>query len=354
MPKPSLPYVHRFRDRHGKWRYYYRRHGKRIRLPLPDDPDFLASYHRADGSTASAESHVRHGSVEQAIVSYYQSGAYNRLAETTKRLQRSHLERFRARCGSKNIASMPAEVISRLTADLSPHVARNWIKTLRSLMRHATSVGLVQSDPTQNIKLPKTSGDGRHTWTEDEIAVFGARHAIGTKARLAMALGLYTSQRRGDVIRMGRQHIQGDTLTVRQNKTKTTLQIPLHPELQQIIAATPSGHLTLLATPTGRAYTDSGFGNDFHKWCRQAGLPVRCSFHGLRYAMARRLAERGASTHQIASITGHKSLSEVARYTKAVDQARLAREAMRLIGGTEEAKERTANGKPFAPDGNPD
>ena len=39
----------------------------------------------------------------------------------------------------------------------------------------------------------------------------------------------------------------------------------------------------------------------------------------------RRLAERGATTKQIASVSGHKTLKEVERYTAAADQARLAR-----------------------------
>jgi integrase len=352
MPKAQLPYVHRFRDRYGRWRYYYRRRGKRTALPLPDDPDFLAAYHRADAPATPAASGPRAGSVEQAIISYYQSGAFGRLAQSTQRLQRSHLERFRAKYGSKNIASMPADFISRLIADLSPHVARNWIKTLRSLMKHAKAIGLVQINPAKEVQLPQAKG-GRWTWTEDEIDQYERHHAIGAKARLAMALGLYTSQRRGDVIRMGRQHIRGDTLVVRQNKTGTTLQLPLLPELQQIIVATASSNLTFLTSPTGRPYHASSFGRDFSAWCREAGLPARCTFHGLRYAMARRLAERGATTHQIAAITGHKSLSEIARYTKAADQVRLAREAMKLIGGSE-AKERTQNGKLSPPSGKPD
>ena len=60
------------------------------------------------------------------------------------------------------------------------------------------------------------------------------------------ALGLYTAQRRGDVVRIGRQHIRDGVLTVRQQKTGTTLAIPVHAELAQIIDATPIGHLTLL------------------------------------------------------------------------------------------------------------
>jgi len=42
----------------------------------------------------------------------------------------------------------------------------------------------------------------------------------------------------------------------------------------------------------------------------------------------RRLAERGATTKEISSVSGHKSLKEVQRYTEAADQARLARSAM--------------------------
>lgn len=45
----------------------------------------------------------------------------------------------------------------------------------------------------------------------------------------------------------------------------------------------------------------------------------------------RRLAGAGCLTHGIASITGHATLTEVQRYTRAVDQEMLAREAMRRM-----------------------
>jgi integrase len=57
-------------------------------------------------------------------------------------------------------------------------------------------------------------------------------------------------------------------------------------------------------------------------------LPQHCSAHGLRKAAARRLAEEGCSAHEIAAWTGHLTLKEVERYTRAADQARLARQAM--------------------------
>jgi integrase len=64
--------------------------------------------------------------------------------------------------------------------------------------------------------------------------------------RLALALLLYTGQRCSDVVRMGRQRIRNDLISVRQQKTGTPLLIPVHPALRTAIEAMPSGHLTFL------------------------------------------------------------------------------------------------------------
>ena len=40
------------------------------------------------------------------------------------------------------------------------------------------------------------------------------------------------------------------------------------------------------------------------------------------------LAEAGCTVHEIGAISGHATLREIERYTKAADQARLARNAM--------------------------
>jgi integrase len=55
-----------------------------------------------------------------------------------------------------------------------------------------------------------------------------------------------------------------------------------------------------------------------------AGFPDRCVLHGLRKAAARRLAEAGCTEKEIAAVTGHTTLKEIARYTRAADQKRLA------------------------------
>jgi integrase len=204
----------------------------------------------------------------------------------------------------------------------------------RSLWRRAPTgqTAPTADDPTQGVKKikPKKNG-GFHRWTDAEIAQFEARHAIGTRARLAMALGIYIGQARQDVVRMGEQHITDEVLAwVRlktEDKTGFELAIPVHPELRQIINATPSGHLTFLATEFGAPFTPAGFGSWFRDRCNEAGLP-QCSFHGLRKAASSRLADAGCNAIEIAAITGHASLREVERYIETRDRRLAARRAM--------------------------
>ncbi|MCW5729275.1 MAG: tyrosine-type recombinase/integrase [Alphaproteobacteria bacterium] len=90
----------------------------------------------------------------------------------------------------------------------------------------------------------------------------------------------------------------------------------------------PGENLTLLVTEYGRPYTAAGFGARFREWCDEAGLPARRGAHGLRKAAARRLAEAGASVHEIMAVTGHRTLGEIERYTRAADRRRLAEQAI--------------------------
>src|SRR6516162_6303703 len=304
----------------------------RVRLRgLPWSPSFMAAYEAAMSGprTAIAAGRIKPGSVAAVVAEYLDSQQFfGSKSAGTQRMRRGILERFRRAYGDRPMALLPAEWIEALLDSKPPHAARSWRATLRSLCQFAVKRRYLRTDPTANIKLRAIKGDGFHTWTEDEIAQFEAHHPIGSKPRLALALLLYTGQRRSDVVRMGRQHVKAGVLTVRQEKTGAELAIPVHARLQAVLDATPSEHLTFLVTATGKPYGGNAFSAQFRNWCDAAGLPQRCKPHGLRKAACRRLAEAGCSANEIMAISGHATMKELVRYTKAADQARLARNAM--------------------------
>jgi hypothetical protein len=103
------------------------------------------------------------------------------------------------------LASLPKEFVVALIDTMQPTVASNWLTALRHLFQWCEQRKYLRTDPTWGIRFKLPKSGGHHTWTEDEIAAFEAHHAVGTKARLALALGIYTAQRRGDVTRIGRR-----------------------------------------------------------------------------------------------------------------------------------------------------
>ncbi|MGC2855144.1 tyrosine-type recombinase/integrase [Novispirillum sp. DQ9] len=114
-------------------------------------------------------------------------------------------------------------------------------------------------------------------------------------------------------------------------ETGAELWIPLHPELVAILAEAPADNMAFLMTAQGKPFSAAGFGTWFGAAARSAGLQA-CSAHGLRKAAARRLAGAGCTHKQIATITGHKSLREIERYTVAADQKQLAAQAVERLG----------------------
>jgi integrase len=344
LMRRSPKYVHGFIDRHGKPRFYFRRAGfKMVRLPgLPWSPEFMEAYSTALGATPRIEigtSRTKPGTIAAAVASYFSSIQFANLAENTRYVRRRTLERFRAEHGDKRVALMHREHLERMLLGMTPGAAIGFLIAIRALLRHAMAAGLRADDPSSGIRRPRTRSEGFYAWTEDDIAAFEMKHPIRTPARLAFALLLFTAQRRCDVIRMGPQHVRDGAVHIRQSKTGASLTIPVHSELQRVLDATPSDHLTFLVTRGDRPFAPGAFTKWFKKRCREAGLPKCASPHGLRKAACRRLAEAGCSASVIAAISGHATLREIARYTASADQARMARTGIAAIT-------RTSSGKP--------
>jgi integrase len=127
--------------------------------------------------------------------------------------------------------------------------------------------------------------------------------------------------------------IRDETLSMSRQKTDVPFDIPVLSCLREELDLQTERHLTFLVTEQGKPFTAAGFGNWFRDRCDEAGLP-NCAAHGLRSAAATRLADYGATAHQLMSWFGWRTLSEAERYTREADRKRLAAEAGKLITGT--------------------
>jgi hypothetical protein len=86
----------------------------------------------------------------------------------------------------------------------------------------------------------------------------------------------------------------------------------------------PKAHMTFVVSEWGKPYSADRLSKLFRRWADEAGLPKRCRLHGLKKGGMRRLAESGGTAHELMAISGHKTLTEVQRYTEEADRKKLA------------------------------
>jgi len=342
--KKRPPYVSMYRDRHGKvrWRFRKARMAETQTAALFDTADWWDWYFAAlkgERRQIGAE-RTGPGTFDALIVAYYQSSGWKLLRPATQLAYRGEIERFRSAHGGKRVRDLKSAHIAKmmgLKAD-RPAAANNLLRVLRVLMGFARSRGWRTDNPAEGVKKLLYRSEGFHTWSDPEIARFEAHWSVGTRERLAFDLLLYTGQRSGDVRIMTAGQVRDGIISLRQQKTDELLEIPIHDALERSLRGCQSGQLVLVTTQLGKPFTAKGFGNWVSDAARQAGLPAGCSAHGLRKAAARRLAEAGCTAHQIAAITGHRSLKEVERYTRAADQRISAEAAMRKVQNTDQER----------------
>ncbi len=333
-------------DRHGNVRIYFRRKGQpKIRLTeRPGTPAFDAEYQRAfSGELKSPSASRQIAAMPQTMrwlcEQYYASATFQSLAPSTRKVRRGILESICQRSGDFRFSTMEARHVAKLRDEKAafPEAANNRVKALRQLFAWANSpeYGYATKNPARDVaRLRSNNPDGIRAWSEADAGRYEARHPIGTKARLAFDLLLYTGVRRSDVVRLGPQMERDGKLVFNETKGSARIvkahELPILPPLRQSIDATQIGHLVYLVTAFGQPRSAKAFGNWFKKRCREAGLED-LSAHGLRKLGAQRCAEAGASEHQLMALFGWSSPQQAALYTKKANRAKLEAAAAPLL-----------------------
>lgn len=301
-------------------------HGPRRRITSAfGSPEFEADYHAAlRGDAAPAPDRVKTGTLAWLVDRYRDSSAWLKLSMATRRQRENILKHILASAGTAPFADIDRRAIiaGRERRKHTPAAARHFIETMRGLFRWALDAELVSADPTRDVDVPKQSTEGHPVWSEDEIARFEAHWPTGTRERLAFDILLLTGFRRGDAVRLGRQHMRDGVIRIATEKTGEFVTIPVLPALAESIAATRTGDMMLIVTEHGKPMTKESLGNWFRTICDAAGCPG--SAHGLRKAAATRFADNGASVAQMEAWFGWRGGGMAALYTRKADRARLA------------------------------
>lgn len=339
MPHPRPPHLYREITRHGRKTWYARRgHGKRVRLKAEyGSQEFWAEYRAAlEGAPLPSKSAKAH-TLAWGIDLYRNSSAWAVLSNATRRQSENIFRAVIATAGDVPLREITSETIraGRERRKATPHAANNFLKAMRRLFKWAADPEggrLVTSNPTAGVKLLKgKNSDGFHVWSTEEIERFEQRWPIGTRERLALDLLLYTGLARGDIVRLGRQHVTNGVITFRMEKNRGdgVVYPPVLTILAETIAASQTGDLTFLVTERGTPFVKESFGNWFREACRAARCPG--SAHGLRKAGATRAAENGATVHQLMALFGWKTEKMALIYTRKADRKRLSSVAAPLL-----------------------
>jgi integrase len=214
-------------------------------------PEFDAAYQAAlRGEQSVPIAAARAGSLEWLIARYRETTCWQMLSPATKRQRENIFANVIKSAGNSSYREITKATIvaGRDRRAATPAQSRNFLDAMRGLFKWALEAELLKLNPAQGIKNPpRPKGDGFRPWTEDDVVAYEKRWPIGTRQRVWLDVLLYTGLRRGDAVRLGRQHVRDGIAMIKTEKTGTAVALPILPVLAETLAAGPCGDLTFIA-----------------------------------------------------------------------------------------------------------
>lgn len=326
MPSLEIRYVKRQVRRRMKrsgsiWEriyWYYRRPGAPDdgkRLPgEPGSAGFAAALELFNGRAAACAAMAPAATFAGLVDRYKAAPEFTRLAEKTRKDYAKILAGLVERIGQLPYAAIDKEVVYavRDRHAAAPHWANYHLRVLRLLLAWAADRELIAGNPAKGVKALKVK-PRRSVWSIEAETAFMAK--ASPMMRLAYLLGIYTAQREADVLAMTWAQIKAGRFHVRQAKTDALVSAPVHRVLAAALddrAMWVIGHrkdkrivaTTVLVSKRGLPFRADHFRHAWRKATLAAGLDG-LQFRDLRRTAMVRLSEAGATTQEIAAVSGH-------------------------------------------------
>lgn len=298
-------------------KYYYHRASGRKLPGLPGEPEFIAAYAAA---CASATGHV-HGTLNSLIHKWTLSPRWTEqpppngsgYAESTRREYRRMLANIEAEFGAMPIAALDDARVRqdflkwrlRVAKSNGAREADNRLSVLSALLSWARDgAGEIAHNHIAGFERLYHVNRADRIWLPDQIERF--LKSAPVEMQRAMIMALHTGQRQGDLLRLTWGNYEGGWIKLRQGKSgfKTKVEIPCTPTLRSMLDGMDRRSAVILTTKTGQPWKARYFKRQWEAVCQSVNIEG-LHFHDLRGTAVTMLAEAGATTPQIASITGH-------------------------------------------------
>jgi len=265
------------------------------------------------------------------------------LSGNTLNAYRTDLAAFEAWLGKKSLAleaAGRADVLNYLAANvrqgLSPRSSARRLSTLRRFYRYLLREGLIQDDPTSDVRSPSLGRPLPKAVTEasvEKLLAAPPNTTLGVRDR-AMLETMYASGLRvSELVALALNELDLTTGLVRvTGKGGKERIVPLGDEAtnrlgEYLQAARPSllGEQksgAVFLTRRGQPMTRQAFWQLIKRYSALAGIDSSLSPHSLRHAFATHLLNHGADLRSVQMLLGHADLSTTQIYTH-VARARL-------------------------------
>lgn len=344
--------VKQVRDpRSGRVYFYHRKTRLRLTSP-PGTPAFAAEVARLDIAAAAPPARPAHaGTLGALIAAYRESIEFQRLAERTRSDYQGVFDYLAPMSGmlllqldSAGVLAIRDKAFAQRKRRFANHVLQvlgtilNWGRPRKLTPAVNPAAGL------RKIPRPRELPRANRPWSGTEADA--VLNAASGGLRVALALGVYTGMRGGDIVRVTWGSYDGSALTWRQGKTGAEVWLPCLPELRAILDAAPRTATTIATRHDGRPMTEAGLRKAFRtlvlRLLKTNLVAPGLTLHGCRHTLGDTLMTLGAELGHVQAVLGQKSLSASQHYSAGASRKRQAVAAITLLENARRTK--MANG----------
>ena len=307
----------------GTVRTYHYHRATGAALPgKPGDPAFLAAMVEAE---RIAPKDV--GNVNALVREYLLSLTFEKKAASTQREYRRMLTELERKFGKLSIRALESPRVRGVFLDYQEEIGRdrpreadNRLSVLSAVFSYAARKGRIKDNPLAGFERIYSGDRSEMIWTASDIAAFMG--AAPLELQEAMILALHTGQRYGDLIRLRWSDYAGETISLKQNKTKARVTIHVSQALRRMLDGMDRRGPYILTRDDGRPWFTEG--NDKELGKQWSAHMVACGlrpegygelskaqkaehlrFNDLRGTAVTLLSEAGNGIPQICAVTGH-------------------------------------------------